>query len=175
MLVFIENRKLPDDALYVVFDCHLLAASLLQILWTKFFILLLRCYPYFLQQYSSLISSQRVDYDIEEDYDARSRIMESLFNPQASGSTRARGDDEVVHNDIWSSWMREKVGLLSGKNNPHYWEKAEAKNVKNHTSLFYIVASNIFTCRIWVVFRATECMLLIKLINQIYMGWQFLI
>lgn len=62
----------------------------------------------------SLVSSQRVDHDIEEDYDARSRMREPLLNPhpnQASGSTRARGDDKVVHNDIWSSRMREKVGL----------------------------------------------------------------
>ncbi|CAA2998172.1 tetraspanin-18-like isoform X1 [Olea europaea subsp. europaea] len=65
----------------------------------------------------SLVSSQRVDHDIEEDYDARSRMREPLLNPhpnQASGSTRARGDDKVVHNDIWSSRMREKYGLNSG-------------------------------------------------------------
>lgn len=66
----------------------------------------------------SLVSSRRVDHDIEEDYDARSRMREPLLSPhpnQASGSTRARGDDKVVHNDIWSSRMREKYGLNSGE------------------------------------------------------------
>ncbi|KAL2488107.1 Tetraspanin-18 [Forsythia ovata] len=79
----------------------------------------------------SLVSSQRVDHDIEDDYDARSRTREPLLNPhpnQASGSTR--GDNKVVHNDIWSSRMREKYGLNSGDakyNLPHQNSLTDAK------------------------------------------------
>ncbi|PRQ25616.1 hypothetical protein RchiOBHm_Chr6g0285581 [Rosa chinensis] len=62
-----------------------------------------------------MISTHKPDYDVEDEYDARSRTWEPLLNQQssqASGSTK--GDGRGTHSDIWSSRIRDKYGLSSG-------------------------------------------------------------
>ncbi|KAI3461015.1 hypothetical protein Pfo_017678 [Paulownia fortunei] len=74
----------------------------------------------------SLVSSQRVDEDIEADYDLRSSTREPLLIPhasQVSGSTR--GDS-----DIWSSRMREKYGLSTGDAKHNLLNQNQSTDVK---------------------------------------------
>lgn len=57
-----------------------------------------------------MVSTRKADYDVEDEYDARSRTREPLLNQQssqASGSTK--GDGRGTHSDIWSSRIRDKV------------------------------------------------------------------
>ncbi|KAK2986371.1 hypothetical protein RJ640_026635, partial [Escallonia rubra] len=58
----------------------------------------------------ALVSThQRVDHDVEEDYDDSDRIREPLLNSH-SGQTSGlvKGDGKGALSDIWSSRMREK-------------------------------------------------------------------
>ncbi|XP_024018428.1 tetraspanin-18 [Morus notabilis] len=65
----------------------------------------------------STVSSQRVDDDLEDDYNGRGRTWEPLLNPQSSqGSGSTRGDGRGNHSDIWSSRIRDKYGLNAGNN-----------------------------------------------------------
>ncbi|KAK3032175.1 hypothetical protein RJ639_035000 [Escallonia herrerae] len=68
----------------------------------------------------ALVSAhQRVDHDIEEDYDDSGRIREPLLNSH-SGQTSGlvKGDGKGAHSDIWSSRMREKCSLVESVPGP---------------------------------------------------------
>lgn len=65
-----------------------------------------------------MVSTRKADYDVEDEYDARSRTREPLLNQQssqASGSTK--GDGRGTHSDIWSSRIRDKVFCWKSSHN----------------------------------------------------------
>lgn len=68
-----------------------------------------------------MLSTQKPDYDVEDDYDARARTREPLLKQQlnqASGSTK--GDGKGNHSDIWSSRIRDKVFCLKSSHNVYF-------------------------------------------------------
>ncbi|XP_015892130.3 tetraspanin-18 isoform X2 [Ziziphus jujuba] len=63
-----------------------------------------------------MVSTRRVDYNGEDDYDGRAATREPLLNPQssqASGSTKV--DGRGTHSDVWSTRIRDKYGLNSAE------------------------------------------------------------
>ena len=58
----------------------------------------------------AMVSTQKTDYDIEDDYTAAGRNREPLLNPQASQTSgSSKGDGKGAYLETWSSRMREKV------------------------------------------------------------------
>ncbi|PHT72547.1 hypothetical protein BC332_23688 [Capsicum chinense] len=58
----------------------------------------------------ALVSSPKINHDMEGDYDAIGRTREPLVDPRLGQiSGLAKGDARGCHSDIWSSRMREKV------------------------------------------------------------------
>ncbi|WMV47048.1 hypothetical protein MTR67_040433 [Solanum verrucosum] len=57
----------------------------------------------------TLVSSPKLNYDMEGDYDVVGRTREPLLDPRLSQTSGlAKGDARGGHSDIWSSRMREK-------------------------------------------------------------------
>ncbi|XP_047258748.1 tetraspanin-18 [Capsicum annuum] len=60
----------------------------------------------------ALVSSPKINHDMEGDYDAIGRTREPLVDPRLGQiSGLAKGDARGCHSDIWSSRMREKYHL----------------------------------------------------------------
>ncbi|KAJ8534610.1 hypothetical protein K7X08_016338 [Anisodus acutangulus] len=61
----------------------------------------------------ALVSSHRINHDMEGDYDVIGRTSEPLLDPRLSQTSGlAKGDARGGHSDIWSSRMREKYHLV---------------------------------------------------------------
>ncbi|KAK4344699.1 hypothetical protein RND71_034875 [Anisodus tanguticus] len=58
----------------------------------------------------ALVSSHRINHDMEGDYDVIGRTSEPLLDPRLSQTSGfPKGDARGGHSDIWSSRMREKA------------------------------------------------------------------
>ncbi|MCD7461740.1 hypothetical protein HAX54_047001 [Datura stramonium] len=67
----------------------------------------------------ALVSSLRINHDMEGDYAVIGRTREPLLDPHLSQTSGlAKGDARGGHSDIWSSRMREKYHL-DGEARPH--------------------------------------------------------
>lgn len=58
----------------------------------------------------AMITTQKTEYDIEDDYANAGRAREPLLNPQVSQTSgSSKGDGKGAYVEGWSSRIREKV------------------------------------------------------------------
>lgn len=81
--------------------------------WIGIVVIVIQAFSLFLAVVlRTLVSSPKLNYDMEGDYEVVGRTREPLLDPRISQTSGlAKGDARGGHSDIWSSRMREKYHL----------------------------------------------------------------
>ncbi|KAH0636695.1 hypothetical protein KY289_036610 [Solanum tuberosum] len=112
MMTFVLLEDLPTDP---TGELHSLRTFIQQNMdvckWIGIVVVVIQAFSLFLAVVlRTLVSSPKLNYDMEGDYDVVGRTREPLLDPRLSQTSGlAKGDARGGHSDIWSSRMREKA------------------------------------------------------------------